>query len=438
MLSYQSLPSVMTRQECLVPGDKSISHRALMLSAIADGQSVIRNILFGEDCLQTLKALQAMGVEIVTDIDKIIVSGVGLYGLKEADGSLYLGNAGTAMRLLCGLLSAQRFNSKLSGDASLSSRPMGRVIRPLTMMGAKIGSNHHQAPLVISGGEPLQPLCYELPKASAQVKSALLLAGLYAKGKTTIIEPKITRDHTERMLRAFSYDVDTKAHEISLCGGGVLKATTIDVPGDFSSAAFFIVAALLSKNAKLTIRDVGINPTRTGLLSLLEKMGARLELANRRYYQQEEVADITAYSSSLSGIDVPEALVSLAIDEFPIFFIAASCARGVTKLTGAQELRVKESDRLHVMVTGLKKLAIKAIELEDGVEICGGEFQGGVVNSGGDHRVAMAFCVAGWVAKSAIIIKDCDNIPTSFPGFRELAQQLGFKLEINKVACDDK
>lgn len=428
MLNFVSSPSRLRSGDCNVPGDKSISHRALMLAAIATGESVIKKPLTSDDCLKTRDALKAMGVTIVEHEAKTVVSGVGIEGLTKPHHALDMGNAGTAMRLFSGLLAAQSFDSCLVGDASLSKRPMGRVIKPLTTMGAMIQSNDNRAPLVISGGKSLQAITYQMPKASAQVKSAILIAGLYATGETVVIEPHITRDHTERMLKSFGVNVTTKSNMIRLSGHKQLHATDIDVPGDFSSAAFFIVAALVSKQTVLTIKEVGINRTRIGLLHLLTKMGASIELSNKRFYQHEDVADITVYPSKLHGIDVMADDVALAIDEFPIFFIAASLAQGTTTVRGASELRVKESDRLHMMAKGLIQLGIAVKEHDDGIEIDGGELEGGEVESGGDHRIAMAFCIAGCFAKDAIIIKDCDNISTSFPGFADLACKLGLKL----------
>lgn len=412
------------------PGDKSISHRALLLSAIAEGQSEIRGLLTGEDCLHTLSALQALGVEINSDHDHTAVQGVGLHGLCQTLDPLYLGNAGTAMRLLTGLLAGQSFSSTLIGDKSLSKRPMKRVTNPLSAMGAVIQTDNGCAPLVISACTGLQGITYQLPMASAQVKSAILLAGLYAKGETTVIEPVSTRDHTEKMLAAFAYPVDASDNRISLTGGGQLTATTVDIPGDFSSAAFFIVIALLSTDAHLIIENVGVNHSRTGLLRLLELMGANISLSNQRTWGAEPVADIEVRSSTLKGIDVPTDCIPSAIDEFPVFFIAAAKAKGTTVLKGAKELRVKESDRLHAMSQGLIKLGVSVEESQDGLIIEGGELSGGEVSSFADHRIAMAFSVAAMVAKDAILIKDCDNIHTSFPGFADLVREFGVNLRI--------
>ena len=415
-----------------VPGDKSMSHRSIMLSSIAHGTSEISGFLQGEDSLNTLKAFQSMGVDIVQTNDEIIVHGVGVNGLKKPSMALDMGNSGTAMRLLVGLLSGQSFDSVLIGDKSLSGRPMKRVINPVTEMGARVESNEAgTAPLTIRGQQSLHAIRYELPVASAQVKSCILLAGLYAKGKTEVIEPAPTRDHTERMLRGFGCEVVTNSNEISIQGGQKLSATNIEVPADISSAAFFIVAASIAKDSELTLTHVGINPTRRGIIDILELMGADISLINEREVGGEPVADIVVKSAQLQGIEIPPHLVPLAIDEFPVIFVAASCARGVTVLTEAEELRVKESDRIQVMADGLITLGVQAEPTPDGMKILGGKIKGGTVHSHGDHRIAMAFAVASLVADGAITIHDCDNVNTSFPGFAELANSAGMKIKVN-------
>ena len=415
-----------------VPGDKSMSHRSIMLSSIAHGTSEISGFLQGEDSLNTLKAFQSMGVDIVQTNDEIIVHGVGVNGLKKPSMALDMGNSGTAMRLLVGLLSGQSFDSVLIGDKSLSGRPMKRVINPVTEMGARVESNEAgTAPLTIRGQQSLHAIRYELPVASAQVKSCILLAGLYAKGKTEVIEPAPTRDHTERMLRGFGCEVVTNSNEISIQGGQKLTATNIEVPADISSAAFFIVAASIAKDSELTLTHVGINPTRRGIIDILELMGADISLINEREVGGEPVADIVVKSAQLQGIEIPPHLVPLAIDEFPVIFVAASCARGVTVLTEAEELRVKESDRIQVMADGLITLGVQAEPTPDGMKILGGKIKGGTVHSHGDHRIAMAFAVASLVADGAITIHDCDNVNTSFPGFAELANSAGMKIKVN-------
>jgi 3-phosphoshikimate 1-carboxyvinyltransferase len=414
-----------------VPGDKSISHRSVMLSSIADGSSEISGFLEGEDSLHTLEAFQTMGVDIRRDEDKIIVDGVGLHGLKAPTGDLYMGNSGTAMRLLTGLLSGQAFDTRLTGDESLSGRPMKRVTDPMALMGGLIDTQEGgTAPLHIHGGRQLRAMRYELPVASAQIKSCVLLAGLYAEGTTEVIEPAPTRDHTERMLRGFGCEVHTDGNHISLGGGQKLHATNIEVPADISSAAFFIVAASITPNSEITLTHVGINPTRTGILDIMELMGADITLINEREVGGEPVADIVVKSAQLKGIEIPERLVPLAIDEFPVIFVAAACASGRTVLTGAEELRVKESDRIQVMADGLITLGVDAKPTADGMVIQGGKLGSGEVDSRGDHRIAMAFAVASLRAAGPITIADCDNVNTSFPGFVDIANHAGFHVEV--------
>jgi 3-phosphoshikimate 1-carboxyvinyltransferase len=416
--------------ELTVPGDKSISHRALMLGGIAEGQTSISGFLASEDCLATLAALGALGVRIERPAEtQVSVHGVGRDGLTGAARALDLGNAGTAIRLLMGLLAGQRFDSTLIGDASLMRRPMERVATPLRSMGARIDTDAGKPPVRIHGGAVLQGIDYALPMASAQVKSALLLAALYAHGTSSVTEPAPTRDHTERMLRGFGVALECAGGRVSLAGGQRLRGCEIQVPGDFSSAAFFIVAGCLAARQGLTIRNVGVNPTRTGLLAMLRLMGADIEVQPYRGEAPEPVADIHVRASALRGIRVPEALVALAIDEFPVFFIAAAAAEGESVVTGAAELRVKESDRLAVMAAGLKALGIECELLSDGLRIQGGRMRGGRIDSHGDHRVAMAFAVASLIASDAIEIDDVANVATSFPGFPRLARAAGLALE---------
>jgi 3-phosphoshikimate 1-carboxyvinyltransferase len=414
-----------------VPGDKSISHRSIMLASIAEGITEITGFLQGEDSLHTLQAFRSMGVNIQQAPQEIIVKGVGLHGLKKPGGDLDLGNSGTAMRLLVGLLSGQAFDSVLTGDQSLSTRPMKRVLDPVSMMGGRIDSQPGgTAPLTIHGGLPLKGIRYELPVASAQVKSCVLLAGLYADGTTEVVEPALTRDHTERMLRGFGCEVISQDRTISLQGGQRLTATNIEVPADISSAAFFMVAASIVPNSEITLNHVGINPTRTGVIDILELMGADITLINERVVGGEPVADILVKSASLQGINIPSHLVPLAIDEFPVIFIAAACASGTTVLTGAEELRVKESDRIQVMADGLQALGIHATATPDGMTIQGGRVNSGEVDSHGDHRTAMAFTVAALVANGPVTIHDCDNVNTSFPGFADQANHAGFQIQV--------
>ncbi len=416
-----------------VPGDKSISHRSIMLGALADGITRIRGFLEGEDSLNTLRAFQAMGVPIEGPIEgEVIIQGVGIDGLKEPLEALYVGNSGTSMRLLSGILAAQPFASTLTGDESLTARPMKRVIDPLKQMGANIkGSQDDRPPLLIQPVPRLKSMTYEMPVASAQVKSCLLLAGLFAEGETVVIEPQsgLTRDHTERMLTGFGYEVTSQGAHISLRGGQRLTATTIDVPADLSSAAFFLVGASIAPGSDIVLEHVGVNPTRTGVLDILKLMGADITLFNQREVGGEPVADIRVRHANLKGITVPEHLVPLAIDEFPAIFVAAACASGEFVLTGGEELRVKETDRIAAMAEGLQTLGIDAKPTADGMKIQGGKISSGTVASHGDHRIAMAFTMASLRASGPIEVNDCDNVATSFPNFVELARTAGLNID---------
>jgi 3-phosphoshikimate 1-carboxyvinyltransferase len=429
-ITFRVQPGGTLRGEARVPGDKSISHRSIMLGSLAEGTTRVTGFLQAEDCLATMKAFQAMGVQIEgTGEGQVTIHGVGLHGLKAPAEPLYLGNSGTSMRLLSGLLAGQSFDTVLTGDPSLSRRPMKRVTAPLASMGAEIETTEAgTAPLKIKGGRRLVGLHYDMPVASAQVKSCLLLAGLYAEGKTSVTEPAPTRDHTERMLAGFGYPVERDGATVSVASGGKLTACDIDVPSDISSAAFFMVGASIAEGADLILKHVGLNPTRTGVIDILKLMGADLDLINPREAGGEPVADIRIRSSQLRGIDIPEELVPLAIDEFPVLFVAAACAEGQTRLTGAEELRVKESDRIQVMADGLQILGIDAQPTPDGMIVQGGTLSGGQVDSHGDHRIAMAFSIAALRASGLIEIDDCANVNTSFPIFVELARNLGLNI----------
>lgn len=413
-----------------VPGDKSISHRALMLAAIAEGESRIEGFLEGEDTRATARILQQLGVRIEAPRPGLrIVHGVGLHGLRGSDAPLDCGNAGTGMRLLAGLLAGQRFASELVGDASLSTRPMARVMQPLAAMGARITAREGGLPpLRIDISNGLQAIDFTNEVASAQVKSAVLLAGLYAQGETLVREPQPTRDYTERMLAAFGWPVQFEAGRARLTGGHGLRAGDIEVPADFSSAAFLIVAATLVPGSELLLEGVGINPRRTGLLAALRAMGADIEAQGRREQGGEAIADLRVRYAPLRGIELPEALVPDMIDEFPALFVAAACAQGETRVSGLAELRVKESDRLGGMARSLSALGISLDEGPDWICIEGGELRGGEVDSRGDHRIAMAMAVAGQRAQGAIRIRDCANVETSFPGFVALAGGAGMGL----------
>lgn len=413
-----------------VPGDKSISHRAVMLGSIARGTTQISGFLNGEDCLATLAAMSAMCVQIeLGDATTVTVHGVGLRGLRPPPGGLDMGNSGTAMRLMTGLLAGQRFDTRLVGDESLTSRPMQRIITPLESMGAAIGSRDGRPPLDVHGGRTLTAIHYDLPMPSAQVKSAILLAGLYADGVTSVTEPAVTRDHTERMLTAMGVDVNVEGSRIAVEGGQELTGGPVRVPGDLSSAAFVMLAACISDSAEIVIENVGVNPTRTGVIDILRAMGADIELGDPRLQSGEPVADIRVRASQLRGIDLDPALVSLAIDEFPVLFVAAACADGVTRFSGIGELRVKESDRIGAMAAGLRELGIRVEESEDGAVVHGGRIDGGTVQSFGDHRIAMSLAIAGTVADSAVTVLDTDAVATSFPGFTSLFGSLGATIE---------
>ena len=425
-------PSRKVQGDITVPGDKSISHRAVMFSSIADGVTHIKGFLAGEDCLSTLNAFKQMGVQVeYLQATELKVTGVGKHGLKPPAQELDVGNSGTSIRLMAGLLSGQGFAVKLVGDESLMKRPMRRVCDPLSLMGANIQTAENGAPPIqIHPTKQLTGISYEMPVASAQVKSALLLAGLYAQGTTEVLESKVTRDHTERMLRTFSYHVETQENKIKVEGGNTLTATNIDVPADISSAAFFIVAACIAEQGEVILHKVGINPTRVGILEVLQRMGANIEITNETMFGNEPVASIIVRASKLQGIKIPQQLVPSAIDEFPVICVAAACADGITEITGAEELRVKESDRIAQVANGLTSLGIKVDEQIDGLTIHGGEMQGGVIESGGDHRIAMAFAVASLRAAGSIEIRDCTNVATSFPNFVEAANKLGLAIDV--------
>lgn len=430
-ITFKVQPGGQLRGEVRVPGDKSISHRSIMLGSLAEGVTRVTGFLEAEDALATLQAFKDMGVHIEGPVDgRVTIHGVGKHGLKPPKNELYLGNSGTSMRLLSGLLAGQPFDAVLTGDKSLSGRPMKRVTEPLAKMGATIKTTEKgTAPLQIAGrAGQLQAIDYTMPMASAQVKSCLLLAGMYAQGDTSITEPAPTRDHTERMLAGFSYPVKREGNKVTINANGKLTACEIDVPSDISSAAFFLVGASIAPGSDVLLKHVGINPTRTGVISILRLMGASIEILNERVVGGEPVADLHVVAKPLKGIDIPEELVPLAIDEFPVLFVAATCAEGQTRLSGAEELRVKESDRIQVMADGLQILGVNATPTPDGMVIQGGVIGGGTVQSHGDHRIAMAFSIAGLRAQSPITILDCANVNTSFPEFKDLAKNLGLNL----------
>lgn len=417
-----------------VPGDKSISHRSIMLGSLAEGVTEVEGFLEGEDSLATLQAFRDMGVVIEgPHHGRVTINGVGINGLQAPPGPLYVGNSGTSMRLLSGLLAAQRFDTVLTGDASLSKRPMGRIAKPLREMGARIETaSDGRPPLRIYGEGTLMGMDYTMPMASAQVKSCLLLAGLYASGSTSITEPAPTRDHTERMLKGFGYPVKVDGATVAVEPGHTLTACKIDVPADISSAAFFMVAASIAEGSDLLLEHVGVNPTRVGVINILQAMGGDLTVENEREVGGEPVADIRVRYAPLKGIDIPLDQVPLAIDEFPALFIAAACAQGRTVLRGAEELRVKESDRIQVMADGLQALGVSAEPTPDGIIIEGGTIHGGSIESHGDHRIAMSFSVASLRATGEIHIHDCANVATSFPDFIGLAQTVGIQVRLEE------
>ncbi|WQH34612.1 bifunctional prephenate dehydrogenase/3-phosphoshikimate 1-carboxyvinyltransferase [Salinicola sp. LHM] len=434
-VQYRVSPGGSVSGRIRVPGDKSISHRSIMLGALASGVTEVKGFLEGEDSLATLQAFRDMGVAIEGPHQgRVTIHGVGLHGLKKPAGPIYVGNSGTAMRLFAGLLAGQTFDTELTGDASLTKRPMARVADPLRLMGAKIDTAEGgRPPLKIHGGQPLKGIHYDMPMASAQVKSCLLLAGLYAEGETRVREPAPTRDHTERMLNGFGYKVVRDGDLATLQGGGELTSAPIDVPSDISSATFFLVAAAITPGSDLVLEHVGVNPTRIGVINILKAMGADLRLENPREVGGEPVADLHIRYAPLKGIDIPVDQVPLAIDEFPALFVAAANAEGTTRLRGAEELRVKESDRIQAMADGLTILGVETTVYEDGIDVVGragdgASYGGGQVDSLGDHRIAMAFTVAALRASEPVVIDDCANVATSFPGFVALANKVGLEL----------
>jgi len=430
MSRYLVKPSGALAGPIAVPGDKSISHRALMVGAVAEGSTEIDGFLEGEDCLATLNAVRALGVGVERpEPGRVVVHGVGLRGLRAPPRPLDMGNAGTAMRLFMGLLCGQAFDTTLIGDQSLMKRPMERAAKPLREMGASIETQNGRPPVRIRGGARLRGIRYAMPVASAQVKSAILLGGLTAQDATVVEEPAVTRDHTERMLQAFGCEVAIRNGTATLHPTGALRAAHVRVPGDFSSAAFFIVAACIGARAPVVIERVGVNPTRTGLLDMLALLGADLRLFNHRSYGTEPVADVEVRPAKLIGARIPQRLVPLAIDELPALFVAAACAEGETVVTGAAELRIKESDRIAAMARGFEALGVRHEVFDDGMRITGGAIDGGIVDSQGDHRIAMSFALASLRARASIEILDVQNVATSFPGFAALARSAGLALD---------
>lgn len=429
MNSITIQPAASVRGEIVVPGDKSISHRSIMLGAIANGVTTVRGFLRGEDNMSTMHAFRAMGVEINDDGETIRITGRGLHGLKEPGDVLDCGNSGTTIRLITGLLSGQSFFSVVTGDQYLRKRPMKRVVEPLTLMGARISGRNGGtlAPLAINGGS-LKGIKYQSPVSSAQIKSSIMLAGLYAEGETTVTEPSLSRDHSERMFRYFGASLDVLDNGVTVRGGVELTAREVTVPGDISSAAFFMVAALITPGSELLIRNVGVNPSRTGVIDILLAMGGDIELVDQREVSGEPVADILVRHSRLKGIAISGSVVPRAIDEFPVICVAAARAEGVTVIREARELRVKETDRITAMAVNLRKLGITVTESEDGMDITGSEqLQGGTVDSSGDHRIAMSMSIAALVAGGPITVTDTGCVATSFPTFFPLLEKVAAK-----------
>jgi len=429
-------PTKNIKCEIRIPGDKSISHRAVMIGSIAKGETVINNFLPSADCLATVECFRKMGIDIqIQNLKvksqnecKIIIKGKGLKGLKQPSEQLYVGNSGTTIRLISGILAGQEFEVKITGDESIQRRPMGRIAKPLRMMGASIegrmANNEVYAPLKIMGGN-LCPIQYELPVASAQVKSAVLLAGLFANGVTSVIERVSSRDHTERMLEHFEAAINVAGHESRVTGCSEFEGTEIDIPGDISSAAFFMVASTIIPHSEIRILNVGVNPTRTGIIDVLHRMGAEVEIQNERILSEEPRADLIVRSSALRAIKLDGEIIPRIIDEIPIIAVAATQAEGVTEIRGAKELRIKESDRIATLSSELRKLGAEIEELEDGLRITGPtKLKGTTLQSYGDHRIAMAMAVAGLIAEGETVVEDTECIETSFPGFSGLLNQL--------------
>jgi len=433
--AYVIHPSDSLKGIVSVPPDKSISHRAVILASLAEGESKINNFLFAQDTLATVNALRELGVDIQRcDAASLVIRGVGVDGYSKPNKALDLQNSGTGMRLLAGLMAGQAFHSELVGDSSLMRRPMGRIIEPLGRMGASISSENGLAPLNIKGVDQLRAIQYKLPVPSAQVKSCILLAGLNAKGCTEVVESTQTRDHTEKLLRTFGCKIEAERESIKIFGGQTLLPAEVNIPGDISSAAFFIVGASIANKSKVVLPSIGVNETRMGVINILRLMGADISLQNKHYLNDEPVADIHVNGvEKLQGIDIPIEQVPLAIDEFPALFIAAACAKGTTVLHCAEELRIKESDRIAVMSEGLNRLGIKTETQQDGIIIHGGKIKGGKVNSHGDHRVAMAFTMASLAADNEIIIENCACVDTSFPGFTQIADSSGLNITESQV-----
>jgi 3-phosphoshikimate 1-carboxyvinyltransferase len=433
-LKSRAVLGLTINQSVTVPGDKSISHRSMILGGLAEGVTHVSGFLESGDCLATMKAMQSMGVKIEKENNQYSVHGVGKFGLQRPlNGDIDCGNSGTGMRLLAGVLAAQKFDSTVFGDTSLNSRPMKRITKPLKAMGAKVKATENgTAPLHFDGVEQLGSINYLSPVASAQVKSCVLLAGLYSDGEISLTEPKLSRDHTENMLRGFGCQLESNDLTVTMQGGQSLSAIDIIVPADISSSAFFMVLATLLPSSRITFKNLCVNPSRTGVISILQLMGADITFENQTITAGERIADVVVKSSELHGIEIPHEYIASAIDEFPILFVAASFAKGETLLTNAMELRKKECDRITAMAIGLKELGVDCHELEDGIVIKGqcknNKLKGGNIDSHHDHRIAMSFLIAGQFSEGTIEVKDCENIMTSFPNFLTICQELGLDI----------
>ena len=407
----------------LIPGDKSISHRSIILGSLSKGKLTITNFLKSDDCLQTISAMRSLGAKIINFNEQIIIEGMGLNNIKKPNKIIDAGNSGTLIRLLTGILSVQNFSSTITGDDSLNSRPMRRIISPLVAHGAMIDSKNFKAPLKVIGNTKLSPIFYKQDVVSAQVKSCLMLAALFIKGESKFYEDIVTRDHTENMLEHLGYDICKSEHEISFKGCQTLLAKDINIGSDISSASFFIVAALILKNSEIKIPNININKYRTGIITVLKKMGANISIINKRFDSNEEIGDLIIKSSQLKPLNIGGEIISTLIDELPILFIACAVSSGISKISGIEELRYKESDRIKSMEEGLNAVGIKARSTIDSIEINGGEILGGKINSYGDHRIAMAFAIAALISKKSITIIDTKNISTSFPNFIDLMRE---------------
>ena len=411
-----------------IPGDKSISHRAIMISMLAEGKTNIYNFLESEDTLITINVARQLGININQHSNYFEVEGNGLNGIQQPNESLYFGNSGTSMRLFMGILSAQNFPSILTGDESLSNRPMERVAEPLRKMGANINMENDKAPISIYPAKKLMGVEHVLDIPSAQVKSAILLAALYVNSKTVVVSESITRNHTELMLQYFKYPIKYNDKKIELNTGKLKSIDKLEIPCDFSSAAFLILATILAKNSHIVLENVGLNPTRIGFLKILEMMGANIK-TNIDQNQFEPSGTIEIKSSQLHGIDVPKYLIPLSIDELPLVFLAAACAKGITTVKNANELRLKESDRIKSMKTILTAFSINVVEHNDGLTIEGGRIKGGEINSFGDHRIAMTALIASVCSEDEILVKNTKNIDTSFPNFVEIMNSAGLNIQ---------